>query len=489
MKDSSATDSGILPSPIRIETALSRYPVHRLAKQGEINIDFREKDERGEVTLQWRVTYNTGFGQPGPLAYKLDTLIVNRRIEEAPRPVPPLIRLGSHKDICREIGVAEGGRTLKQQKIAFHQNASSYITAKITYKAKDGTQRDAEIGDTRYAVVFTGEKLPDGRRADAIYIILHDFYRDIINSSRVRPLDYDYLKSLAPAPQRFYELLSYQMYATIKNDRPRAKLLYSELCTYAPLVRQHDWDVVRPQLARIHAPHRKSGYVGEVDFQHTLDRDGRPDWIMLYQPGLKARAEYRAFARRGGPAVIEVEPLVLDPPPRPAAPGPSPLEAELIGRGITPAMAGELVRDHGEEKVRAQLEHLDWLAEKKPGKIADPAAWLVAAIRNGHGAPKGFVSKAERRRREEARQAKERAEAEDRRRRREEEARERALREEVDAYLKRLTPAEREALEAEALAGADPEARRACEGAAPPRFRAAVLLGLVRDHVARGFSR
>ena len=71
-------------------------------------------------------------------------------------------------------------------------------------------------------------------------------------------------------------------------------------------------------------------------------------------------------------------------------------------------------------------------------------------------------------RREEARQAQEREKAEDRRRQREQEARDRAIREEVDAYLKRLTPAERKALEAEALAQADPEARRGYEEAARP---------------------
>jgi hypothetical protein len=168
---------------------------------------------------------------------------------------------------------------------------------------------------------------------------------------------------------------------------------------------------------------------------------------------------------------------------------PSPLEAELIGRGITPAIAVDLVREHGEEKIRLQIDILDGLPEKRRARIADPAAYLVTAIRNGHAAPKGFVGRAERQAREEARQARERQETEDRRRRREEEARERALREEVDAYLGRLTPAEREALEAEALARADPEERRACEEAGPARFRAALRLGLVREHVARELLR
>jgi hypothetical protein len=205
---------------------------------------------------------------------------------------------------------------------------------------------------------------------------------------------------------------------------------------------------------------------------------------MSYVPGPKARAEYRAFTKRGGPVVLEVEPFLVDPSPPLAAPGPSPLETELIGRGVTPAMAADLVRHHGEETIRTQLEHLDWLAEKKPGKVADPAAYLVTAIRNGHAAPKGFVSQAERQRREEARQAQEREQAQRRRREREQEARERAERQAVDAFIQQLTPAERQRLEAEALARADPETRQSYEEAGPARFRASLLLGLVREQVA-----
>ncbi len=481
-------------NPIRIETALSRYPVHRLAKHGEIAIDIREKNESGEISIKWEVTHNSTFGQPGPLAYKLDTLIVNRRIEEANRPIPRIIRLGSLHDICKELGISEG-KAKVIIKNALYQNSSAFITAKIRYRQSDGAERSIEAGFTRYNIVFTGEELPDGRKADAVYIVLSDLYMQVINGAMTRPLDYDYLKSLTPAAQRFYELLSYRMYATLKNDRPRAKLLYSEFCTYAPLVRQYDRDVVRPQMARIHAPHKKSGYLAAIDFQDTVDGEGRPDWVMLYVPGPKARAEYRAFARRGGPVKLEAEslplPLLLIPAPAPplAAPGPSPLEAELIGRGITPAMAIALVRDHGAEPIRARVEHLDWLVETKPGQVADPAAWLVSAIRNGHAAPKGFVSRAQRQRRAEARQAREHEKTEQHRRQCEQEARDRAEQQAVDAHLERLTPAERTALEARVLAQASPEARQGYEQAAPARFRAHLLRGLVREHVAQQLGR
>src|SRR5262249_20796829 len=124
-----------------------------------------------------------------------------------------------------------------------------------------------------------------------------------------------------------------------------------------------------------------------------------------------------------------------------------------------------------------------------PGKIADPAAYLVTAIRHGHAVPKGFVSQAERQRREAARQAQEREQVQRRRREREQEAHERVERQAVDAFIQQLTPAERKALEAEALAQAGPETRRTYEEVGPARFRASLLLGLLREQVAKELKR
>ena len=94
--------------------------------------------------------------------------------------------------------MVEGGTNTNKVKRTLLQNAFAAITAKIRYKSADGAERRIEVGDTRYGVVFTGETLPDGRTADAVYIILHDFYREILDNALTRPLDYDYLKDLPP---------------------------------------------------------------------------------------------------------------------------------------------------------------------------------------------------------------------------------------------------------------------------------------------------
>ena len=144
-----------------METALSRYPVHRLARKGSIDISLHEGNRNGEA-MTWEVDYSKKHGQPGPLAYKLDTLIINRRIEEARRPIPRMLRLGSLSDICRELNLADSGKNRADIKNSLFQNAFAGITAKTRYRQGDGTEKTLEAAFTRYSVILTGEKLPDG---------------------------------------------------------------------------------------------------------------------------------------------------------------------------------------------------------------------------------------------------------------------------------------------------------------------------------------
>src|ERR1039458_6705451 len=125
----------IIPlNPIRVETAPSRYPVHRLSRKGNIRIELRETAGREEPSLSWKVSYNSEYGQPGPLAYKLDTLIINRRIEEARRPIPRILKLGSLSDICRELCLADSGKNRSDIKHSLFQNAFAGIQARTTYR-------------------------------------------------------------------------------------------------------------------------------------------------------------------------------------------------------------------------------------------------------------------------------------------------------------------------------------------------------------------
>ncbi len=280
---------------IRTETVLSRLPIHNLANKGRVNIQIVNKNSDGDVTLKWEVSHSDRYGQPRQIAYKLDTIIINRRIDAQKRPLPKMICLGSLREIANELEL--GGDT-NQVRRALRQNAFAAITAKLTYRTVDGLERQLEADFTRYGVVFLGEELPDGRRADAVYIILNEPYREVLNNAPVRPLNYEYLKVLPPAAQRFYEIVSYRIFAVLKTRGSEAKISYSEYCTFSAQQHYFDYDHFKKQMYKVHRLHLQSGYLKTIRYTPTTDAEGNADWMMHYTPGPRAEAEFRAFSSR-----------------------------------------------------------------------------------------------------------------------------------------------------------------------------------------------
>jgi hypothetical protein len=283
---------------IRTETVLSRLPIHNLAKKGKVDIRITRRHAGGQIDLRWEVSYSDRYGQPRQMAYKLDSLVVNRRLDEEGRPLPKLVRIGSLKQICKDLGITESGKNTRSIRNALLQNATAFINANLVYRGADGGERRMDAGFTRYGVVFTGETLPDGASADAVYIVLNDPYREVVNHAPVRPLNYDYLRQLAPAAQRFYEIVSYRIFAALKNGRPAARMLYGDYCLYSAQQRCADHDRFRVQMYKLCRPHLASGYLAAFRHESAVDGEGKPDWLMSFTPGPRARAEFGHFTNR-----------------------------------------------------------------------------------------------------------------------------------------------------------------------------------------------
>ncbi len=356
---------------VRTETVVSRLPVHNLSKTGDFNIVITRRNENGEVTLHWSVSHSAKYGPPRQLAYKLDTLVVNRRIDEAARPVRRTLRLGSLREIARALDL--GGDT-NQIRLALRQNAFTGISAKLKYRAASGEERRIEADFTRYGVIFNGEKLPNGSEADAVYLVFNEPYLEVLNQAPIRPLNYDYMRQLTPAAQRFYEIVSYRIYAALKHGHATAKLAYSEFCTCSALQRYTDYDHFKKQMYKIHKPHLASGYLTRVVYQESCDEQDRLDWHMIYSPGEKAMREFQSFHQR-------------------AASGKQahPLLAELTRRGITEAQARKLLEATAEgQPVKSQLEWGDVLIERSRGRIANPPGFYAYLIKQDVRPPQGF---------------------------------------------------------------------------------------------------
>lgn len=412
--------------PIRTETVLSQYPIHRLSKGSEpLEVCITTSNERGKVTTVWEVTANRKYGEPGILAYKLDTLFINRLIDEARPQVPEIIKLGSLREVCKEIGTTRNTDDIKR---ALYQNAFAAITAKLNYTGNDGTKRRFEFGSTRYAIVFTGETLPNGQTADAVYIVLNPIFREVLKLAKTRPLDYKYLRELPPAAQRLYELISPKIFAALNNGNERAKYIYSDLCRFAPLTRYDQWDKVKKQLYKIHQPHKQSGYIAKIEFEETRDATGAMDWLIMYTPGRKAKAEFKRFNTKEGRALDKQRPprphLVTIGLLKPAIAGivqeavgdenESDLIKRLIDAGVTGSVARELAGVDAQECER----QLDALPHRD--KVKDKGGYLVRAIRDKYAMPSKMEEtklkareasqRAERLKQHELEQARERAE-------------------------------------------------------------------------------
>src|SRR5215471_5960615 len=80
---------------LRTETVLSRFPIHNLTTHGRVSIHLQRTNAQGDLDYLWEVSTSAHYGPPGPLAYKLDTLVINRLLDALPRPVPSVLKVGS----------------------------------------------------------------------------------------------------------------------------------------------------------------------------------------------------------------------------------------------------------------------------------------------------------------------------------------------------------------------------------------------------------
>jgi hypothetical protein len=261
-----------------------------------MQVRIEKRDEGGEITLWWEVSPSSQFGEPRHLAYRLDTLVINKRIDEAGPPTPKFIRLGSLRAICRELGLTESGHNFSDIKQALSQNAGATIKAKVFYKDREGNQRKLEAVFSRYSIVFTGDTLPDGTGADSVYVVMNDIYQGFLDHVPLRPLDFNYLRQLSPSACRFYEVVSFRIYAALKYGWPRVSMSYSEYCEATGQRRLMTGTEASKQMYKLHKPHLESGYLAKVEFEKMLDVEGQPDWNIWYSPGPRAKDEYIRFS-------------------------------------------------------------------------------------------------------------------------------------------------------------------------------------------------
>jgi Replication initiator protein A len=285
-------------------------------------------------------------------------------------------------------------------------------------------------------------EISDGRAAsdqlDLIpsYIVWGQDIFESFQAGYLKPLDYDLCMGLSNSTaKRMYRFLDKRF-----HHKPEWIFDLKELAhEHIGLGRNYEGPAhLRRNLQPAIEELVKIGFLEPLPDSQRYVKDGKQWKIRLSQPR--------------PPALTDPSPTTVNDQQ------PSPLTTELTDRGVTRKTAIELLNRHTAEAVRFKLEIFDWLIEKQDKRVVkSPAGYLVKSIEDDYAAPKGFESKAERQKRQEALQAKELHAAEARRQQRQQEARQDAERKAIADYWNSLLPEQQAELDAASLAEADQE--------------------------------
>jgi len=385
---------------LRSEFHFLKFPFFNLctrsSKRNDIEVLEEEDTEEGKIEIWWRVSRNVNFDFPSSFARKLHKEVVEKALNNIKKPVPRFIRLGSMRQICQTMNIAVSGKSVKEIKKALQDIKSATIQAKGTFrkKEKNGTKKFFEGNFNLYDMVFfTGETLPDGTDADAVYIQLNDMYVQNFNNNFVVPLDYPYLQSLkGDITSRMYEVFSVWFYPALENGKKYIQKQYSEICSYFPLTRQDCKWKAKGQLKSAHQQHIATGFLAsEPEWIDTYEKN---DWLLRYYIGPRAKDWHRQNKKLGtveSPGekiedlkVIKIEQLTLqyeEKPPLPPAedqprPKDDPLLEQLLLLKIPTNKAKILLQTYSKELIEGWIMALDIVKPQPRNK----AGYLLKAL-------------------------------------------------------------------------------------------------------------
>ena len=383
---------------LRANADILKYPRHILStrtageRQTKIRIGEKRKDQE-----YWWVTPNLDeeYGIPSRLSFEFDYQVAFPKIHEATTQArqagakigPRLIPVGYLKTIAKQLGRSGSGRDMQQVKNAIKRNAMSAIDCNAVIrkgKKEDGSLDYLSGTFTAYNVYFRGSQLEDGTEAEKVILALSEpFWLSVNALEFAKPLNGKYFKSLKePGAQRWYTLISTDIFVALNKRLPHAKRRYSDYCTFHPQKRYTAFSDMKRQMNRLHKKHVEQGYIETPWYEKTTDETGQIDWWIFYKPGKKAREEHRQFRGKKLPETKPKQIISSD----------DQLVIELVKRGITEATAQDLVKQFP-DNIQNQINYFDFLVESHSEKVSqNPAGFLRTSIEKNYNAPANYIS-------------------------------------------------------------------------------------------------
>ncbi|OGG46641.1 MAG: hypothetical protein A3F84_15375 [Candidatus Handelsmanbacteria bacterium RIFCSPLOWO2_12_FULL_64_10] len=410
---------------IKTEANLANFPFFALSRKAAHKITSMEyrmtavRDEKRFEAL-WKVSANVDYGYPGPFDRRVHKA-VEYIITQGGVPVKNPILFSTYQ-ILRLLDLSDVGKNYREVNESLRRIRATNIESRGTFYDKGRKQYVSDNFAIYDRVVFRGEvDHQTGMVAECNLLYLGSWYLASINAHYVRPLDFQYLKSLRrDVASRLYELLGLKFYGVLSNRRRYWRVTYQEISDLLPITTQSYYSQARQNLDPVHQELIETGFLTKVDW----DQESKSTWHIKYYPGKRARDE---FARTQQSVVPEQLNLSLRPKKgrngadeegegRPAARSrplkpqndtteveagesasrgkngadrkPSGAEQDLVERLKAYGVAEnqktgpqELIRDFGAEEVAKRLAACEFLVGQ--GKEALSAKLIVDSLKKG----------------------------------------------------------------------------------------------------------
>lgn len=396
--------------------------------------------------IRWVVTPNRSphIGPPGIEAHevwmRLVKPVIDSRLNLQDKSTY-VIPLGRVRQCLRVIGWSEGGFEARRFLRALRQIGAAWCIADLWIPTTQTDERGNVLfshikGEfskmTIYAIGskhLTEQELNDGQFKfdfnldDTVYILLNPIEAEIQKNQPQRYIDNQYMFSVGPASQRWYELLAAKIFGVIKNNGTFCEIRYSWYVKHHhTLKRFYTRKRVVFQMTRIVQDHLNSGYLTKVEYRALKEAGQEIDWIIRYYPGETARtsiARILSFQHRQRPTGEKervstrtarlrtaVQPRLSEKDKEKEID--DKLVAELTNRGITRTEAIKIISslDIGPDQYLTDI--LDWgdylIREAGPGKIYNPSGFYIHLVREQAFPPANFETRRKRQLRQEAEQ-------------------------------------------------------------------------------------
>jgi hypothetical protein len=277
-----SSNSGCAPGRARAEVNFLVLPYFSLDKGDGLykKIQFKDMRQLGneKFEVEWTVTPNPDFGLPTDFDRRLQRAI-EYSLSFMNRPIANPVPLPTYRELARIMGLTCNGRFVENVKHGLGAMNTASIMSKMCYFKKSQKAWIEQRFHLYDRIVFKGKIDADGQIADQNYAYFTEPYLSNLNSMYVRPIDFEYLKSLKPIASRLYELLGVKFYG--HNEFIQYK--YSTLCTIVPIHRQKALSRARQQLEAAHTELKYTEFLKSckwISIPETKD-----DWYIRYEPG------------------------------------------------------------------------------------------------------------------------------------------------------------------------------------------------------------